>query len=241
MSMLRRRKNGRFRSKSNTDRKVRSIRATDAAWESLGDIAESQNMTRADLMEHLLQNGKLDCIQGLDALQELAQQMALSAQEIEPIQQLTAQLNSVDDLEPLRELAQKLEPLQELAQTLEPIHELAQKLEPMQELVQKLEPLQELAQQLEPLQGASVLQALGKDVDVIHTAIKALERSQSADGQTGRQHRLAIALDVIQDFITAKSLSEKIAPPHPHENYQILADFITWIEHQRASIPEAPI
>ncbi|NES73975.1 MAG: ribbon-helix-helix domain-containing protein [Okeania sp. SIO2D1] len=42
---------GRFSSKSETFRKVRSIRLTDSTWELLGKLAEERGVTRADLLE----------------------------------------------------------------------------------------------------------------------------------------------------------------------------------------------
>ena len=45
---------GQFTNKSNTQRKVRSIRATDQTWEIFGDIAQQQGITRADLLEQMM-------------------------------------------------------------------------------------------------------------------------------------------------------------------------------------------
>jgi hypothetical protein len=45
---------GRFARKSDTDRTVRSIRATDKTWNILGDKAEEHDMTRADYLEALV-------------------------------------------------------------------------------------------------------------------------------------------------------------------------------------------
>lgn len=47
------RDNGKFTPKSEQPREVRSIRATDQTWISLGDCAESRGITRADLLEDL--------------------------------------------------------------------------------------------------------------------------------------------------------------------------------------------
>lgn len=58
MSKQERSKGGQFVPKSDEFRQVRSIRATDAAWEKLGRIAEEQNMTRADLLEQLAEYGE---------------------------------------------------------------------------------------------------------------------------------------------------------------------------------------
>jgi len=45
---------GRFTSKSSSERKIRSIRATDETWNLLGDKAEENDMTRADFLEALV-------------------------------------------------------------------------------------------------------------------------------------------------------------------------------------------
>lgn len=45
---------GRFAKKSTSERKIRSIRATDEVWELLGEKAEDNDMTRADLLEALV-------------------------------------------------------------------------------------------------------------------------------------------------------------------------------------------
>lgn len=45
---------GRFARKSNSERKIRSIRATDEVWNLLGDKAEENDMTRADFLEALV-------------------------------------------------------------------------------------------------------------------------------------------------------------------------------------------
>lgn len=47
------RDNGKFTTKSDQPREVRSIRATDQTWIELGDHAESRGITRADLLEEL--------------------------------------------------------------------------------------------------------------------------------------------------------------------------------------------
>lgn len=48
---------GKFVQKSEEARKVRSIRLTDGAWDELGRIADEQNITRADLIEQLIEKG----------------------------------------------------------------------------------------------------------------------------------------------------------------------------------------
>lgn len=45
---------GRFTSKSSSERKIRSLRATDHTWDLLGEKAEENDMTRADLLEALV-------------------------------------------------------------------------------------------------------------------------------------------------------------------------------------------
>lgn len=49
-------KQGKFLSKSEDNRHVRSIRLTDAVWNKLGEISESQNLTRADFLEQLVKS-----------------------------------------------------------------------------------------------------------------------------------------------------------------------------------------
>lgn len=49
------RKAGKFAHKSETTRKVRSVRATDQTWERLTAIADHQGMTVADLLENWAQ------------------------------------------------------------------------------------------------------------------------------------------------------------------------------------------
>lgn len=50
---------GRFENKSEVKRKVRSIRATDDVWEKLGEIAKKQSITRADLLEKIVNNNRV--------------------------------------------------------------------------------------------------------------------------------------------------------------------------------------
>ncbi|MBD2364491.1 hypothetical protein H6G36_25515 [Anabaena minutissima FACHB-250] len=45
--------NGRFAAKSDEHRVVRSVRLTDSTWEVLGELAQSQGLTRGDLLEDL--------------------------------------------------------------------------------------------------------------------------------------------------------------------------------------------
>lgn len=53
-----RNKKGQFGSKSNSNRKVRSLRITDDVWEKLGMMADKRGITRADLIEEFA-NGSL--------------------------------------------------------------------------------------------------------------------------------------------------------------------------------------
>ena len=47
---------GQFQNKSETERKVCSIRATDDVWQKFGEIAKQQGITRADLLEEIIKN-----------------------------------------------------------------------------------------------------------------------------------------------------------------------------------------
>lgn len=49
--------NGRFTLKSHNKRKMRSLRLTDPTWEKIGAIAQSRCITRADLIEDLVETG----------------------------------------------------------------------------------------------------------------------------------------------------------------------------------------
>ncbi|MGB3493652.1 MAG: hypothetical protein WBA57_13055 [Elainellaceae cyanobacterium] len=235
MKRFQRREDGRFKAKSTEDRKVRSIRATDSAWESLGDLAEAQNMSRADLVERLIERGELDFIQGLEIVQTIAKTLSINSDGVLP-QDLAHAINPEQELQPLQELAVRLKPIQDLmayvnnvqslVDKLEPLQQLAQHLKPMTNLAEKLEPIQQLAQQLEPLSQLEQLQDLGEQVDIIQTAARRVEgvRRQSGSGsdmensaQTlpggsddleggDEQQTLAIALQVIDQFLEARSL-----------------------------------
>jgi len=221
-----RRKDGRFRPKSDEDRKVRSIRATDSAWESLGDLAESHDMSRADLVEHLVQDGSLSCLQGLDALSNWMEQFPDPS--LLQSQSLPA-ARPIPSLEPIQDLVQKLEPIQELAQKLEPIQELAQKLEPVQELVQKLEPIQELAQKLEPIQRVNTLQTISKDVEVIRGVARDMTTlGQSTVAPTSSQ-KVAIALEMLNQFLEDAKAAD--AAPTATDLTALLR-FRQWLEGQ---------
>ena len=47
---------GRFINKSDSDRQVRSIRVTDEIWEKFGKVAAQRGITRADLLEEIVEN-----------------------------------------------------------------------------------------------------------------------------------------------------------------------------------------
>ncbi len=62
---------GLFRQKSKTPRLTKTIRTTDENWEQFGNLAESQDMTRADLLEnwvstHVTHGTNLDRIENLE-------------------------------------------------------------------------------------------------------------------------------------------------------------------------------
>jgi len=60
MSAQSRSQHGRFASKSDEPREVRSIRLTDSTWQKLGEVADLRRITRADLIEELAHSGALD-------------------------------------------------------------------------------------------------------------------------------------------------------------------------------------
>ena len=51
---------GQFAQKSEEPREVRSIRLTDSTWKVLGQAAETQGITRADLLEKMAENGAFE-------------------------------------------------------------------------------------------------------------------------------------------------------------------------------------
>lgn len=51
---------GRFEAKSEDERKVRSIRATDETWETFGEWASERSITRADLLEMFTQDRRIE-------------------------------------------------------------------------------------------------------------------------------------------------------------------------------------
>jgi hypothetical protein len=60
MEKLARGESGKFVSKSDEFRIVRSIRLTDTTWKKLGDAADSRRITRGDLVEQLVKEGVLE-------------------------------------------------------------------------------------------------------------------------------------------------------------------------------------
>lgn len=57
--MQSRNKKGQFENKSEAERKVRSIRATNNVWEKLGEMANKQGITRADLLEKIINEDRV--------------------------------------------------------------------------------------------------------------------------------------------------------------------------------------
>lgn len=62
---------GHFENKSNEPRVVRSIRATDSTWEKFGQIADSQTISRADLLEHIINEREKESFEILEAIEEI--------------------------------------------------------------------------------------------------------------------------------------------------------------------------
>lgn len=54
---------GKFAPKSDEPRQVRSIRLTDSTWKALGAIAAQRGITRADLLEELVEGGVISSIE----------------------------------------------------------------------------------------------------------------------------------------------------------------------------------
>ncbi len=67
---------GQFAPKSEDYRHVRSIRLTDKTWEKIGCAAEAKQVTRADLIEQMAEDGVFDqsavCANALDSSQLIA-------------------------------------------------------------------------------------------------------------------------------------------------------------------------
>ena len=54
-----RNKKGQFGSKSDSERKVRSIRVTDRVWCKFGEMADKRGVTRADLLEEIMNDNRV--------------------------------------------------------------------------------------------------------------------------------------------------------------------------------------
>lgn len=52
--MQQRNQQGQFINKSDSERRVRSIRVTDEVWEKFGEMAIQRGITRADLLEEII-------------------------------------------------------------------------------------------------------------------------------------------------------------------------------------------
>ena len=50
---------GQFTNKSDSNRKVRSIRVTDEVWDEFGEMAVKQGITRADLLEEIVDSNSV--------------------------------------------------------------------------------------------------------------------------------------------------------------------------------------
>ncbi|MFB2834105.1 hypothetical protein [Floridanema evergladense] len=84
--------NGKFTSKSLEYREVRSIRLTDKVWEALGNIAQERSITRADLIEELVERGVFDVL-----AQPPNEEMILANQcQRNEIDQLEEKINELD-------------------------------------------------------------------------------------------------------------------------------------------------
>ena len=52
---------GQYIHKSDSSRQVRSIRVTDQVWQEFGEMADTQNITRADLLEEMVKSDFSAC------------------------------------------------------------------------------------------------------------------------------------------------------------------------------------
>ena len=73
-----RNKKGQFGRKSDSDRQVRSIRVTDEVWQNFGNMASERGITRADLLEKIV-NSRLNCRDDSTALSLLEDALKLKA------------------------------------------------------------------------------------------------------------------------------------------------------------------
>lgn len=72
-------KKGQFGNKSDSNRKVRSIRATNEVWENLGIMASDRGITRADLIEELVNSDKPSITRNRDGIKLLEDALKLKA------------------------------------------------------------------------------------------------------------------------------------------------------------------
>ena len=98
-----RNKKGKFVSKSDEYRKVRSIRLTDSTWDKLRQLASKENITVADLIEKTIAD---DVIHGYEVLTKRIKELEGNGRS----QQLELELHPKPevDLEVLRDKALKL-------------------------------------------------------------------------------------------------------------------------------------
>lgn len=68
-NMTNRNEKGRYHLKGESNRLVRSIRATDSYWERMGEIAEENDITRADLLERMIDEIKSEPLPILEAIE----------------------------------------------------------------------------------------------------------------------------------------------------------------------------
>lgn len=61
---------GHFENKSDEPRLVKSIRVTDSTWKKFGEVADSQNISRADLLESFFTEKEKESFEILEAIEE---------------------------------------------------------------------------------------------------------------------------------------------------------------------------
>jgi len=88
-----RNESGKFASKSDEMRQVRSIRLTDAAWDSLGKLADKRSITRADLIEEWMGGEYFILLERLHRLENQLQSLTNNS-----IQLSESILQSIDKL-----------------------------------------------------------------------------------------------------------------------------------------------
>lgn len=77
MSNQKHNERGQFVAKSDQERQVRSIRATDTVWDTFGKMADKASITRADLLEQWVTHG--GAIQASAAVAVLEEALTLKA------------------------------------------------------------------------------------------------------------------------------------------------------------------